>query len=254
VSLPRFVASRIVRRTRGSSSPVVVQTAAGTFLTKLRGAAQGVPPLIAEIIVAELATVLSLPVPERALVVLDEGTPSDDRNDELADLLARSRGENLGFRFLPGAVDLRKTELERVDADVASRILWLDGLVQNHDRTTDNPNLLLWQGQIWLIDHGASLPFHYAWRKITEQEPREASFDPSRHALFSRAARLAEADADCASLLDRGALVAAASAVPESFLDAAFPEDEPRRIRAAYVAFLWKRLRAPRPFVPSPAT
>ena len=108
MSLPRYDALRIVRAIRrGSSSPVVVVTAAGLFLVKLRGAAQGIPPLIAEIIVAELAGSLSLPVPERAIVTLDETVPSDDRNDELGDLLARSRGANLGFRFLDGAVDLR---------------------------------------------------------------------------------------------------------------------------------------------------
>ena len=120
MTLPRYDALRIVRAVRhGSSSPVVVETAAGLFLVKLRGAAQGLPPLIAEIIVAELAGALVLPVPERALVTLDDTVPSDDKNDELADLLGRSRGTNLGFRVLDGASDLRADQLHLVDADTA---------------------------------------------------------------------------------------------------------------------------------------
>jgi len=66
-------------------------------LTKLRGAAQGVLPLIAEILVAELATALDLPVPERVLITIDDLTPSLDKNDELLDLLARSHGQKPGL-------------------------------------------------------------------------------------------------------------------------------------------------------------
>src|SRR5260221_13056149 len=85
---------------RGSSLPVIVQSNAGEFLTKLRGAAQGVAPLVAEIIVAELAIALGLPVPERAIIVLDDDLPSVDATDELADLLSASPGLTLEFGFL----------------------------------------------------------------------------------------------------------------------------------------------------------
>src|SRR5262249_25503261 len=131
----------------GSSWPVVVRSAAGEFVTKLRGAAQGTAPLVAEIIVAELATALGLPVPERVLIALDADVPSDDRNDELSDLLARSRGVNLGFRLLPGATDLGPHQSASIDPRLASGILWLDGLVMNADRTARNPNILLWHHQ-----------------------------------------------------------------------------------------------------------
>src|SRR5690242_496971 len=116
---------------RGSSLPVVVRTEAGEFLTKLRGAAQGLLPLVAEIIVGEIATLLGLPVPERVLVDFDETVPSEDRNDELLDLLRRSRGTNLGFRYLPGATDLVARDARKIPADVAANVLWFDGLVMN---------------------------------------------------------------------------------------------------------------------------
>ena len=41
--------------------------------------------------------------------------------------------------------------------------LWLDAFVANVDRSWRNPNLLVWHGDLWLIDHGAALYFHHAW-------------------------------------------------------------------------------------------
>ncbi|HVU05060.1 MAG TPA: HipA family kinase [Polyangiaceae bacterium] len=234
---------------RGSSWPVLVRTRAGRFVTKLRGAAQGIPALIAEVIVAELATRLDLPVPERAIVTVSADTPSDDANDELADLRARSVGENLGFRLLEGATDLSLDRRRLVDAETAARIVWLDGLVMNPDRTERNPNVLLWHRRPWLIDHGACLPFHHDWSHVTEASPREPGPSAAGHLLASVASPLRDVDETCASRLGRGDLTSCVARVPESFLRDAFPTDAPARIRAAYVAFLWKRLRPPRPFL-----
>jgi hypothetical protein len=230
-----------------------VRTSAGEFLTKLRGAAQGVLPLIAEIIVGELATVLGLPVPERALVALDETTPSDDHTGELMDLLGRSHGLNLGFRYLRGASDLRADERGRVPADVAATILWLDGLVMNPDRTPQNPNIMLWHRQPWLIDHGAALSFHFDIGSLTEQLPRQALFDWQRHLFAEQAPRVASIDAESAAKLSREVLVSAVGMVPDDFLLAGFPRLAPAEVRGIYAAVLWKRLKAPRPFLPNGA-
>ena len=235
---------------RGSSSPVVVRTAAGEFLTKLRGAAQGLLPLVSEIIVAELAAVLGLPVPERVLVALDEGTPSDDHTDELLDLLARSQGENLGFRYLRDATDLRADERGRVPADVAAALLWLDGLVMNPDRTAANPNVMLWRRQPWLIDHGAALSFHFDLDGMDEQTPRAALFDWQRHLFAEHAALARRMDEENAAKFTRDVLARATAMVPEGFLLGAFPRLDPVAVRGVYAAFLWKRLKPPRPFLP----
>src|SRR4029453_6187900 len=67
--LPRFDTRHVRRRLRsGSSSPVVVESAAGLFVARLRGAGQGVLALISEI--TEIAERLGLAVPERALIDL----------------------------------------------------------------------------------------------------------------------------------------------------------------------------------------
>jgi hypothetical protein len=234
----------------GSSWPVIARTEAGEFLTKLRGAAQGVLPLIAEIVVGELATALGLPVPERVLVTLDERTPSEDRRDELLDLLARSSGTNLGFRYLPAATDLRQSEYSRVPPDVAGAVLWLDGLVMNPDRTLQNPNILLWHQQPWLIDHGAALSFHFDLSRLTEQTPRTPLFDSSRHLFAGHVASAVRMDEENSHKLSRDVLACAAAAVPDDFLHAAFPRATPDAIRGVYATFLWKRLKAPRPFLP----
>jgi hypothetical protein len=235
----------------GSSWPVLARTDAGDFLTKLRGAAQGVLPLIAEIIVGELATALGLPVPARAIVSLDEDTPSEDRRDELLDLLARSRGMNLGFRYLPDAIDLPPVERWRVPAEFAGTVLWLDGLVMNADRTPQNPNIVLWHRQPWLIDHGAALSFHFDLPRLTEQTPREPLFAPSRHLFAEHAAAALGMDEENARKLSRDALAAAAAAVPDDFLHTAFPRTTPDAMRGVYATFLWKRLKPPRPFLPA---
>jgi hypothetical protein len=236
---------------RGSSLPVVVRTGAGNFLTKLRGAAQGLAPLVAEIIVGELATRLGLPVPERVLVDLDEDVPSEDRNDELADLLASSRGTNLGFRYLEGATDLLARDAGQVPAEIAANVLWLDGLVMNPDRTPRNPNVMMWHRQPWLIDHGAALSFHYDLERLDEQTARAFPFDGGAHLFARHAPALRAIDAANARCLTRTVLEAAVAMVPEEFLVAAFPRFSPGTLRDIYVAVLWKRLKAPRPFVPA---
>jgi hypothetical protein len=206
-------------------------------------------PLVAEVIVAELATCIGLAVPERALIALDDDTPTDDRNDELLDLLARSSGKNLGFRFLDGAQDFVAGTSRALEPEVAARILWLDGLVTNSDRTARNSNVLVWKGQPWLIDHGAALAFHYRLGSLTEQSPRERDFDPDAHLFAASRSRLSGVDAECSTLLSRDSLVSAVGAVPDDFLATAFPHESPSRMRATYVAYLWKRLKSPRPFV-----
>ncbi len=223
----------------------MVETPAGRFVLKLRGAGEGVPALIAEILVGELAERLGLPVPERALVELDPAFESDDKNDELADLLARSVGLNVGLRLLDGAREPRPEELARLDDDFALRVLWLDGLTQNLDRTPANPNILFWNRRPWLIDHGAALSFHYDWSGVTEASPREPT-SYAAHVFGERAPLLRRHDEAFARLVSAHALDAMVERIPTEFFQTG---ETPERGRAAYAAFLWKRLKAPRPVI-----
>ena len=61
---------------------------------------------------------------------------------------------------------------------------------------------------------------------------------------------LARWDTQLAALLTRSVVQRAAARVPDELLSDRPREWSPERARAAYVAFLWKRLAAPRPFIP----
>lgn len=234
---------------RGSSWPVLIDTDAGVFYTKLRGAAQAPASLVAEVVVGALADALGLPVPARVLIDIPSDLGVDDPHQELAQLLGLSVGVNLGFQYLGGVQDFCQADVPRVEADLASRIVWLDGLVQNPDRTARNPNLLWSHDRLWLIDHGACLGFHHRWREVTEESPRTRGWRLGDHVLGSQATRLPLVDAVLTRVLDREALQTAVDGVPEAFLSIEGADAAMRR-RAAYVAFLWKRLREPRPFMP----
>ena len=224
------------------------------FHTKLRGAAQAPAALVSEVIVGGLADAIGLRVPARVLIDIASDLPTDDRNDELAQLLAMSAGRNLGFQVLPDVTDFRPEDAARVPPDLGATILWLDGLVLNPDRTTANPNLLWSHGKLWLIDHGACLGFQHDWPAVTEDTPRVPGNVLDRHALRVHRPRLGEVDASLAALLPRDALEAVVNAVPAEFLPAQAGSEARARRRAQYVAFLWKRLKAPRPFVASVIT
>lgn len=245
-----YRARRVLRtEPAGSSWPVLVETDAGVFYAKLRGAAQAPTSLIAETVVGGLADALGLAVPARVLIDIRSDVSIDDPHQELRRLVRASVGLNLGFQALPDVRRFHATDPPRVDQEQASRIVWLDGLVQNPDRTIKNPNLLWSHGQLWLIDHGASLGFQHAWSRVTEQSPRTCGWSGSGHALSSRASRLGLVDGPLARCLTRAVLDSTLDTVPDEW----FLEDNDearRRRRAAFVAFLWKRLKSPRPFVP----
>jgi hypothetical protein len=228
---------------RGSSWPVVVETDDGLRFTKLRGAGQGVAALVAEMIVGSIAEAIGLRVPERVLVSIGPGIESENRRDELRDLLERSAGINLGFTYLDGATMFVPDDVARVSTDDASAILWLDAFVMNPDRTARNPNMMWWRDRLWLIDHGAALGFQYSWDAVTEYAPARPFTPNVPHLLQSRASDLDAWDEMLASRLTRETLAAAAADVPDDFIG----ENAERR-RAAYVAFLWKRLKSPRQF------
>jgi len=243
----------------GSSRPIVAQTENGKYLVKLRGAAQGAGALVAEIIVSALARTLELPVLLPQLAVLESNTPSDDKEDELADLLTASSGVNLAFPLFETARDAKENDYTKLSPFQRATTLWLDRLVLNPDRTTKNPNMLVHKNNLYLIDHGSSLRFQYDWRSVTEATPRKVGVSVGRH-VFEGAAESSHWsnwDSTFADCITREVLINAVALVPECFLVPLLPIDNSASIsvqeaiirrQAAYVAFLWKRLKTPRLF------
>jgi len=161
---------RYVRPFReGGSLPALVDADDGfSYVIKFRGAGQGRKALIAELIGGELARLLKLRVPEIVFADLDESFGRTEPDEEIQDLLKFSVGKNLGLHFLSGAITF-DANVDVIAAEEASKIVWLDSLLMNVDRTVRNTNMLIWHKELWLIDHGAALYFHHSWDNWEEQ-------------------------------------------------------------------------------------
>ena len=257
LALPTHLATRYVVPLReGGSLPAVLETEAdGLFVAKFRGAGQGARVLVAELIVGLLARHLNLLVPDLALIDLDASFGRTERDPEIQDILHASRGLNIGLRYQDGAFNYEPVAAsDLIDPDLAARVVWLDAYVTNIDRTPRNPNLLVWQRDLWLIDHGAALYFHHDWDSVDEARI-QAPFRPIReHVLLPHAGDLRAADAWAVELLDERVLHAIVASVPDALLmDAPAgrqpPFATPEANREAYMRYLTGRLRAPRRFV-----
>jgi hypothetical protein len=253
-SLPALTALRYVQPLReGGSLPAVVETEDGLFVVKFRGAGQGPRALIAELIVGGLARALGLPVPELALVDLPEAFGADEPDPEIRDLLAASRGTNIGLRYLDGAFNYDgRAAGDLIDPAFASDVVWLDAYLTNPDRTPRNPNLLVWDRRPWLIDHGSALYAHHAWAGVDAVRTR-TPFPPIRdHVLLTAADDIAGADARLAGGLTRPRITEVLDDVPGSLLMdplARAEFDSADEARARYSRYLQDRLAEPRTFV-----
>ncbi|WP_347350141.1 HipA family kinase [Intrasporangium sp.] len=250
--LPRISATRYVTPLReGGSLPGIVEASdCGTYVLKFRGAGQGLKVLVAEVVVARLARLVQVAVPDLAVVELDERIARYEADEEVQDLLTASVGTNLGVDFLPGAFGYDGSRPP--SADLAERIVWLDALTANVDRTWSNPNLLVWHGRTYAIDHGAALYFHHSWPSRPPDPDRFAAqpFDASRHVLRDVAGDVAARHADLSAQLTPAAVRAAVGAVPDGWLEPTPWLTDPAAVRAAYVTMLLTRLQDPHAWLP----
>ena len=156
------------------------------YVLKFTGAGQGRKALVAEVVAGELARRLGLRMPDLVTLEVDPAIGRREPDQEVQDLLLRSAGLNLGMDFLPRALGFDPTTFT-MDGAEASAVLWFDALVENVDRSWRNPNLVVWHGDVWLIDHGATLYFHYGWaraaekvgRRLRRRRPRRCAASPT---------------------------------------------------------------------------
>ncbi len=244
--MPTVRVTRYVTPLReGGSLPGIVEGEdLGTYVCKFRGAGQGPRVLVAEVIVAGLARRLGLRTPDLVLLDLDPEIARYEADEEVQDLLNASAGPNLGVDFLPGAFGFDTAAA--VDPVEAASVLWLDALTANVDRSWRNPNLLWWQGALWLIDHGASLYFHHTWSGGVGDPARFAAqrWDPTDHVLGAALGKVLDVDADLRERLTDEALAAVVAEVPDAFLEPVPGAATPADLRASYAAFLAARLRS----------
>jgi hypothetical protein len=244
VKVIRYV---IPLREGGSMPGVIEADDLGTYVLKFRGAGQGEKVLVAELIVGELARALALPVPELVFAEIDERIGRNEGDPEIQELISNSAGLNLAMDYLPGAFAFDAQDIDRVDPELASAIVWLDAYVTNIDRTARNTNMLIWGKKIWLIDHGASLYAQYGGPDFPEkaQQPFPAIRD---HVLLPVASRICEADERISAALSEELIRSIVDMVPDDWLrDPNF--ESPEQHRQAFVRFLTDRLNGERAFV-----
>ncbi|GAA3444966.1 HipA family kinase [Planomonospora venezuelensis] len=249
--LEEITATRYVTPLReGGSLPGVMEADdLGTYAVKFRGAGQGRRVLVAEVVCAELARRLGFRTPELKVVEVDPQLGAREPDEEIQDLLKASAGRNLAVDFLPGALGFEPLAWPP-DPAFASRLLWFDALVHNVDRSWRNPNLLLWHGDVWLIDHGAALWFHHNWRTADPQR----GFDAGDHVLAPFATAMGEADAELGERITPGLLDEVLAEVPGEWLADEPGFDGAQAVRRAYAEHLLARARGPRAWLPEPGT
>ncbi len=237
--LRTLTATRYVTALReGGSLPAIVEADdQGLYVLKFRGAGQGAKALIAELVAGEIARAAGLPVPEIVFIDLDPDLARTEPDPEIQELIRASAGLNLALDYLPGSV-MFDPVAERPEADLASRIVWLDGYVTNIDRTARNTNLLMWHRKLWLIDHGAALFFHHGGDDFAERAG-ESFPQIKEHVLLPLADRIAAVDEAMAHVI-APAIEGIVALVPDAWIGG---------LESEYVRFLERRLQAPRPFV-----
>ncbi|MFJ8185301.1 HipA family kinase [Streptomyces sp. NPDC096105] len=238
--LKEVIATRFIAPLReGGSLPGLIEADdLGTYALKFTGAGQGRKTLVAEVVCGELARRLGLRVPRLVTVELDPVLGLGEPDPEVQQLLKSSGGTNLGTRFLSGALGFDPLAFE-VSPEEAGRIVWFDALVNNVDRSWRNPNMLHLRGELWLIDHGATMIWHHNWPGAETSAARP--YDASDHALRGAAPDVAAAAADLAPRITEDLLAEVTAQVPDVWLAGEPGFDSPDDLRRAYARPLLAR-------------
>lgn len=210
------------------------------YVVKFRGAGHGTKALIADLIGGEIARLLRFRIPEIVFVQLDEAFGRSEADEEIQDLLKGSRGLNLGIHFLSGAFAFDPA-ITTIDAELASKIVWMDAFLTNIDRTFNNTNMLVWHKELWLIDNGASFYFHHSW--VNWEKLALTPFPMIKnHVLLPQASLLEEADKACKALLTKDRIKEVVDLIPHSWMEWRNEYETEDDIKAVYVEFLTRRL------------
>lgn len=224
----------------GGSLPAIAEADDGfLYVLKFRGAGQGPKALIAELIGCELARAAGFKVPEIVFANLDEAFGRTEPDEEIQDLLKASIGLNLALHYLQGSITYDPAA-HKADPLLASKIVWLDALLTNVDRSYRNTNMLMWHRELWLIDHGASLYFHHSWQGW-KQHAATPFTQVKDHVLLPLASELEKADEIMKQLITPEKIKPVTSIIPDEWLQGTF-EEPAAEVRNVYYSYLTERL------------
>ncbi|MFE6362880.1 HipA family kinase [Streptomyces sp. NPDC057806] len=238
--LKEVIATRFITPLReGGSLPGLVEADDfGTYVMKFRGAGQGRKTLVAEVVCGELARRLGFRMPGLVTVELDPVIGLGEPDQQVQELLRASGGTNLGMDFLSGALGFDPLAFA-VSPEEAGRIVWFDALVNNVDRSWRNPNLLMRHGELWLIDHGATMIWQHNWPGAEASAARP--YDARDHALASFGPDVSAAARELAPLVTEDLLAEVTAEIPDAWLADEPGFDTPDDLRRAYARPLLAR-------------
>lgn len=223
VTATRYVAP--IRK--ASSLPGLVDADDGRrYVVKFHGFGQGAHALISELIVGALAEAADIAMPEQAFVVVGSRMINEEIDPEVLDVVRPSDGLNFGFLFLEASRAF-DAKLDAPRPEIASRIVALDAFVMNVDRTPKNPNILVVDGRLVCIDHGAALLFEYAAGDAALSE--SAALHVRSHVLRPWATTLREEGERLRAFLQAPGLI---PEIIETIPEAWFLREPPDRKRA----------------------
>ena len=211
------------------------------YVLKFKGNGHGVKSLIAELVGGEIARELGLKLPELVFANLDEAFGRTEADEEIQDLLKASQGLNLALHFLSGAINFDPV-VTLVDSKLASQIVWLDAFITNIDRSAKNTNMLMWNKEVWLIDHGSCLNFQYTWTDW-ETKARSTFAYIKEHVLLNQATQLNEVNREFKEVLTHEKLKNIVALIPDEWLDWNESDETPEQRREIYFQFLSIRLK-----------
>ena len=225
----------------GGSLPALAEADDGfKYVLKFKGAGQREKALIAELLGGEIARFLGLKIPELVFANLDAAFGRSEGDEEIQDLLKGSQGLNLALHFLSGAINFDPL-VSKVDSFLASKIVWLDMFITNVDRTCRNTNMLMWNRELWLIDHGAAFLFHHGWTKWKENAIKPFPVI-ANHVLLNQAHQLPEVNEASKEWINEAKIDAVVALIPDEWLLAGGDGDHPKELRKVYADFLKLRL------------
>lgn len=238
--LKEVAATRYITPLReGGSLPGLVEgDDGGTYVLKFTGAGQGRKTLVAEVVCGELARRLGLRVPGLVTLGLDPVLGLGEPDEQVQELIKSSGGTNLGMDFLTRAIGFDPLAFE-VGPEEAGRIVWFDALINNVDRSWRNPNLLMWHGELWLIDHGATMIWHHHWPGARASAAKP--YDAADHALARFGPDVAAAAAELAPLVTEDLLAEVTAEIPDVWLTDEPGFETPDALRLAYAEPLLAR-------------
>lgn len=225
----------------GGSLPALADADDGfKYVLKFKGAGHGPRMLISELLGGIIAHKLGFKVPELVFALLGKEFGQTEADEEIQDLLKFSEGTNLALHFLSGAINYDPAVMP-IDEKLASQIVWFDAFITNVDRTFRNTNMLMWNKELWLIDHGAAYYFHHSWDNW--ENAAKTKFPQIKdHVLLRHATKLEEVDAEFKPLITNEFITELVDLIPDEWLEIEAYHMTEEEMRKVYKDFITIRL------------